>query len=157
LGERFLASQSDPDLLNLNAEISLMDARLGDLLKRVDSGESGELWKQLKATYKDLEDAQRVGDEVASVLAMDALKQLITRGAMDYEAWSDVRILVEQRRKLVESEGRRRKDMQDMITSEKAMLLVTSLVETVRRHVSDRDTLAAISTDLARLLEHDAG
>lgn len=153
LGERFLASRSDPDLLNLNAEIALIDARLGDLLRRVDSGESGELWKALKGTFKELEQAKRNGDDLAEALAFDELGQLVSRASADYEAWIDVRLLVEQRRKLVDSEGRRRKDMQDMITSEKAMLLVTSLVDTVRRHVRDRDTLAAISADLARLFE----
>lgn len=156
LGERFLASQSDPDLLNLNAEISVIDTRMSDVLRRVDTGESGQTWRELKATYTDMQEAQRAKNmgEVARLL--NELGTLIRHGHSDYAAWSDVRTLIDQRRKLVESEGKRRKDMQDSITSEKAMVLVTSLIAAVKRHVSDQDALAAISADLARLLNHDA-
>jgi hypothetical protein len=157
LGARFLAAQSDPDLLNLNAEISLVDTRVGDLLQRVDIDGAGALWLSLGGIVDDLEAFFDEEDMEGIEQGITRLKQLIRRAKDDAEAWNQIYPLVEQRRKLVESEGKRRKDMQDMITSEKAMLLVTSLVDTVRKHVHDRDTLAAISADLARLLEHDAG
>jgi hypothetical protein len=157
LGERFLAAQSDRDLLNLNAEIALLDARAGELLQRVDIDGAGTLWRSLGGIVADLEAFLEEEDMEGMEQGVRRLKEIVRRARDDAEAWNQIYPLVEQRRKLVESEGKRRKDMQDMITSEKAMLLVTSLVETVRRHVHDRDTLAAISADLARLLEHDAG
>lgn len=156
LGERFLASQSDPDLLNLSAELSVIDARISDVLRRVDSGESGQTWRELKATYTAMQDAQRAKDMPEVARLLNDLGALIRHGHSDYAAWVDVRTLIDQRRKLVESEGKRRKDMQDMITSEKAMVLVTSLVSTVRRHVDDAAILAAISADLAGILGNDA-
>lgn len=157
LAARYAESQADPDLLNLNTEIAVIDARISDVLRRVDSGESGQTWRDLKATFTAMEQAQRAKEfgEVARLLS--ELGQLIRHGHNDYAAWADVRTLIDQRRKLVESEGKRRKDMQDMITSDKAMMLVSSLVATVRKHVHDRDTLAAISADLAGILAHDAG
>lgn len=157
LASRFAASQADPDLLNLNTEIAVIDARISDVLRRVDTGESGQTWRELKDTYTAMVEAQRAKDGAEVARLLNELGALIRHGHSDYAAWADVRTLIDQRRKLVESEGRRRKDMQDMITSEKAMVLVTSLVATVRRHVHDRDTLARISADLAGLLDRDAG
>jgi hypothetical protein len=43
--------------------------------------------------------------------------------------------MVERRRKLVDSEGKRRVQMQQMITPDRAMLLVSALADTVMRHV----------------------
>lgn len=157
LAARYAESQADPDLLNLNEEIALLDSRLGELLRRVDSGESGQTWRDLKATFVAMEQAQRAKEfgEVARLLG--ELGALIRHGHSDYAAWADVRTLIDQRRKLVESEGKRRKDMQDMITSEKAMVLVSALTDSVRRHVNDRTVLAAISTDIRALLDHSGG
>lgn len=156
LGARFLASRADPDLLNLSAEIALIDVRGGDILKRIDSGESGAVWQALKATYTAMQNAQRDRDGAEVARLLNELGGLITRGHADYAAWADLRTLVEQRRKLSETESKRRKDMQDMITTESGMVLVTALVETVRRNVRDPKQLAKITTDLAALLGTDA-
>ena len=51
--------------------------------------------------------------------------------AIAQDATVPVTQLVEQRRKLVESESKRRVQMQDMITSEKAMLLTSALLLTL--------------------------
>lgn len=147
----FEASQSDPNLLALNHDIALIDARLSDVLGRVDTGESGHIWSELKATYKALQDANRTGDMVTARELLTDLGSLITRGHLDYAAWNDVRTLIEQRRKLVDSEGKRREKMQQMMTSEQAMLLMARLYDVVTRHVSDRATLAAIGTELQAL------
>ena len=153
LAARYQASQTDPDLLNLNAEIALMDARLADLLRRVDTGESGQLWRDLKATYAAMEAAQRAKDfpEVARLLS--ELGALIRHGHSDYAAWADVRTLVDQRRRLVEAEGKRRAAMQQMIDTSEAMTLIAALTDSVRRHVSDRAALAGIAADFARLID----
>ena len=61
LAARYQESLSDPDLLALREEIALIDARLGDLLKRVDSGESGVLWDLLQKTYREFVMARNQG------------------------------------------------------------------------------------------------
>lgn len=68
------------------------------------------------------------------------------------EAWGEVLHVTGQRRVLVESERKRLVETQQMISSERAMVLVTALVDVVRRHVRDHDTLRAISGDLGGLL-----
>src|SRR5690349_13713695 len=48
LQSRYDAARTDAALLELRDDISLLDARLEDLLSRVDTGESGVLWASLK-------------------------------------------------------------------------------------------------------------
>lgn len=153
----FDEARNDPDLLALHADIALIDARLSDVLARVDSGESGHIWQELKATYKALQDANRSRDTQAAGQALNEIGSLITRGHLDYAAWADVRTLVEQRRKLVESERKRLVDMQQVITSEQAMLLIARLYDSVTQHVSDRTALAAIAADLGGLTAQATG
>jgi hypothetical protein len=45
--------------------------------------------------------------------------------------------------------------MQDMITSEKAMLLVAQLTDSVRRHVRDPVALAGIAADFGAIVTRD--
>lgn len=140
-------AQQDPDLLNLREEIALLDARLSDLLRRVDSGESGRLWKDLRTAAK----AYRSGDEDQQMQSLLDMLALIDRGYMDTQAWGEISSLLEQRRKLVESERKRLVEMQQMMTMSQAQLLIARLYDVVTQHVSDRTTLAAIGAGLQAL------
>lgn len=153
---------TDPDLLAVKSEISLTDARLADLLGRVDTGEAGETWNSLRATYAAAQKALRswnangptVDGEKAKVTFFEAVETigvLIAEGAQDYQAWDEVHRMVEQRRRLAETETKRLEKMGQMITSERAMQMIAALVGLVREHVSDTRALAAISTGLNRL------
>jgi hypothetical protein len=47
LTERYQEALVDDELLALRDDVALIDARLGDVLGRVDSGESGRIWAEL--------------------------------------------------------------------------------------------------------------
>jgi hypothetical protein len=149
---KYLESQSDPELLSMRQEVHLLDARLSDVLSRVDTGESGHIWSDLKAAAGELAQARRHGDTAGTAEALNTILDLIRSGHQDYAAWQDVRSLLEQRRRTVESERKRLQEMNQNITVEKAMLFVGAITGIIRAHVHDRDTLAAISNDLNGLL-----
>lgn len=152
LTERYEESENDAKLLELRAEVSLIDSRIVDLLHRVDKGESGHIWKELKAAHKEMTKATRIGDTVTAAVAMDEIGHLINAGAQDYAAWGEVLSVVEQRRKLVESERKRLTEAQQTLTIEQAMLMIGALTGIIRTHVTDRSILAAISADVGKLI-----
>jgi hypothetical protein len=76
--------------------------------------------------------------------------------AEERAAWREICTLFESKRRLAESEIRRLSVAQQIITAEQATVLVATLVDVVHRHVHDRNTLAAIQKDLARIWEVDA-
>lgn len=145
---RYEQAVRDTELLALREDVALLDARLEDVLGRVDTGESGHLWQQLIDAKHEYFKAKPKDKDHALTL----LLRLIEEGAADYAAWDDVRSLLDQRRRLVESERKRLVDMQQTLTVEKAMLLVGAIAGIIRSHVSDTAVLQAISTDLDRLL-----
>lgn len=65
-------------------------------------------------------------------------------------AWPEIQSLIEQRRKLVESERKRLVELHQVVSADQAMLMVRSLIASVREHVSDPAILRAISADLER-------
>lgn len=150
LHERYNASLNDPELLALREDIALLESRLTDLIQRVDSGEAGALWRELREAWDAIEDA-RGKDAVKLAEALTALGVLIRRGQADYAAWDEVRSVQEQKRKLIESEQKRLVAMQQMVTAEQAMLFASAIQDAVKRHVTDRKVLAAIAADVAAL------
>jgi len=167
LPTRLLASyeerRSDPDLVAVADELALTDARIGELLGRVDTGESGEIWKSIKATYAAGEKARIAYDATGDpdqrqtfFEAWETVGVLIGEGIADREAWSDVFSLVEQRRKLAETETKRREKLGQMITADRAMVLMSAVLGLIKENVSDRHALDSIQRGVERLITQSA-
>lgn len=156
MAERYQEAQADPDLLALRDEVALLDARLSVLLEQVDAGGTADVWKRLKDTFHELQRANASGDKIRQRALFFDLTQLIQSGGNEYDAWQEIYDMFERRRKLVESERKRLVEIQNVITVDRAMGLIAFITDTIRRHVSDRDALTAISTELRALLDRDA-
>ncbi|HEU5090506.1 MAG TPA: HGGxSTG domain-containing protein [Roseiflexaceae bacterium] len=157
LAGRYQEAAQDTALLELRSEVALLDARLADLLGRVDTGESGALWRALAEWRLEALAARKANDTVKTSEAINAIFDLIQRGHADYQAWREVGSVIEQRRKLVESERKRLIEMQQTLTAEKAMLLLGAVLGVIKEHVQDRNTLHAISRGIEQLTTIDAG
>ena len=155
LAARYDEATTDPALLELRADVALLDARLADVLSRVDTGESGALWTTLQNHRRDVLAAKRVGDSVAQAVALNALLETVGQGHADYRAWQEIGALLEQRRKLVESERKRLIEAQQTLTVEKAMLLIGAISGIIKAHVHDRAILAAIGRDIEGLVSRE--
>lgn len=151
LSARYEEARQNAALLELRDEIGLVDARLADLLGRVDTGESGAIWQALKGAYTALLVARAASDTKKMSEALSQIGDLITRGHADYAAWNEIAAVLEQRRKLVESERKRLIELQQTITTNQAMVLVTALLSSIKEHVTDRQALSRIQNDFIRL------
>ena len=151
LREKYQDAQQDPEILVLRDEIALADARLADLLTRVDAGESGALWKELKDLVDQLGKSVETLDLDGARVALRGLRDVMLKGHTDASAWQEIQAVLMLREHLVRSERQRLVQMQQMISVEQAMTLIAALTESVRRHVTEPDALRAISADLARL------
>ncbi|MBK8035311.1 MAG: hypothetical protein IPK17_38565 [Chloroflexi bacterium] len=155
--ERYEEALSDGELLALNAEIALLDARIADLLARVDTGESGAAWTAAGKAYHDLKNAMGKIDIPAAQDAMQQLETALGDGSTDYTAWNEIQMLVQQRRTLVETERKRVLEMEQMITVEQGMILIGTLLGIIKARVRDPAVLAAIQTDVNGVLAQRAG
>ena len=137
----------------------MVDARVADVLTRVDTGEAGTMWGKLDELRRRFEDAQMKGRTRISANAVQDMMVLVGKGASDFAAWAEVIGLLEQRRKLVESERKRQVEMHQMVTVDKAMVLIDQLSDSVRGHVfancdgdAARIILAGVQADILRAI-----
>ena len=152
LKARYEQSIGDPDLLNLNAEIALTDTRIAELLENLETGDVEHRWNKLAEAYGSLDGAAQAEDVKSWQEAHAELGRIIKSGVDSYAAWGQLNVLLETRRKLVETERKRRVEMQNMITAEQAMMLLREMMTVIHETVPEYERRLAIQTRFDRLL-----
>lgn len=151
--EQFEEMRADPELLNLRDDIALVEARIADLLTRVDTFEAGTWWKRARKAYDDLIVQMRQGNNDAVAACLNDLNRFIGAGGQDYAVWDEIMRLEEQKRKLTDSERRRLVDMQYMVTAQQAWSVIIDLMNSVTTNVSDPVARERINADFVRRTE----
>ncbi len=169
LGKLYEITRQNPALVALTEQIALVDARVFELFEQLSSGDGPMAWaRALKAATACEQAMQAVRVAVADRTPArgqrmaDALKQLdgavtenvaVTRkGATDAETWPLITEQIYLRKKLVDSEVRRRKDAHEMVTRERVLALLGSIAASVARHVPDPKAKQAVVEDMRRLV-----
>lgn len=153
--ERYEKSVEDPKILELKDEIAVVESRIGELLKRIDTRESGEAWKKLREIYSQLVVAVKTRDSSTMLSLMNDLGEIINHGAGEEKNWEEVIKTIRSRKSLVESERKRLVEMNQMITAEQAMVLIGFVISTIKTHVQDKEALANISREFTLYLQGD--
>lgn len=153
LGAAYERARTDGELIALRDELALVDARLTALLESLTSGGGAEAWERLSAAWRRLERAP-TGDagQLERAAALRVIHDLIVAGAAEASVWSEVYDALELRRRLADTERKRLEALRATITAQEAMALIGTLAASVKRHVTDRAALAAITADLERAL-----
>jgi len=161
---QYLKAQNDPDLLSARSDIALCDARLTDLIRRVDAGGGSAIWAALRKIDDAMKEALQADDKVVFQKCLVSMSTTIKRGAADYAVWADIMDTIERRRKLSETEHKRLVAMQQMITGEQALVMVgiiTGMIKTgAEKHINDKRDRQAFLSEMAnemRTVAHGRG
>jgi len=141
-------AKNDPEILSLIEEIAGVDSLSSELIAQLRDGVS------LRAAYDafmSFKAANIRKDGPGSIRALAELERVLTDAVANEDTEARIFSAWELRRKLTESERKRRVEMHDMVSSDQAALMVRSLVSAVRDHVHDAAALSAIADALDRL------
>jgi len=152
ISDHYLTALDDQDLLSGRDSVALADARINDLLSKVNTGETGSIWNNLKTAHYELKRAQVMGDANAGRAAMAEIESLIHKGSSEYQSWKEIFDLIDLRRRLAESEHKRLVSLQQVFTAEQGMKLIRFLIIIIRKHVKDPAILQAISDEISTRL-----
>lgn len=149
---------ADPKLWELNEKAGLVNARLVELVQRLDTGESGATWAALRDAWDELHAAITTGNVAKTNLFLPVVSNLIEVGNRDNALWIEIAGMINLYKGLSESERRHNENMERMITAEQMMLMFAAVTDLVRQNVSDRNALHAISTGIEKLItvNHDS-
>lgn len=143
----------DKDLQSMNDEIALIDTRLATMLARA-AGAAIDFrrWIRARDLFRSFRENTNRRRERAAIRALDKLGILLEEPVTDDGAWTDISELIEQRRKIVDTERRRLLDEDQVVSVERLMILVAAIVDIVRRNVVSREERAAVSNEVRRLV-----
>lgn len=145
------ASINDPQVLELTDEIALLDSRIADRLEALSqNGTTNATWKELQVLWGQFMYAIRVGDTETQMNLVRNIDTIVKQGSSQADIWYELTNLIDNRRKLVDSEGRRLEIKQNIVTVEQAFSLVHAIIsamkEVVYKH-ADPQTARSILID----------
>jgi hypothetical protein len=139
---------TDEKLLELHDDVSLVTLRIQELLSRVDVGDTRDRWHQVQRSFWRYHE-RRNTDEAFT--ALGELRDVIMGGVAESGAWHEIVELIDQRRKLVEAEARRKQALGLMLEKDRAVALIAYLAASVRTHVKDDQAIRRIASDITHL------
>lgn len=151
-GEKYQAMLEHQDeLLNLNDSIAVIRAQISEILDGMDTSESGDAWREAHAIYKRMVRALKKRETETFNEEMALMGKVLNYGVGESAKIESLAKLVEQDRKLVDTEMKMRDRKKDMLTAEQAKGLIRAIVMIVRRH-TDQEQLAKISEEVNKVL-----
>lgn len=150
LAKKYQDAVNDGELLNLRTDMGLIEIRLSQLMAKIETGDPQKKWAEFKEIAEVQKEAFHGDDPLKATYLNQLLLEKIDKHLEDYQVWKEIRELMEDRRRLVESESNRLVRMQEMISAEDATHLLNDVIlQSIKRHVKDPQTYAAIAYDIA--------
>lgn len=148
LATKYAESLGDAELLELRADVALLQARLFQLL---EANESLPLLQQAQAAFTDLERALLKQDAPRTTQALKELKLLLQRGVADHHRWREIYEVLEGMGRTKEREHKRLVAMQQMISAEQFGTFILVITDAAKRTIKDPQSLSAFADELAKL------
>ena len=157
LKAQFEEAVTDPKILDLTANIALLDLRLNELLAQLASNETTESWNDLGNLLGPLEKAIEERNGTKAVALMNRVLEAWQTFYSNKETWEQIIEVSEARRRLTESERKRLIDMDLVLHADRAYMLVAFIQDVIIRHVQDQSVRASIAYEIRRVLADGFG
>lgn len=136
--EKFMKLREDEEILGLRDEIGLLDLRAQDLIGKLDFDPSGpRVFRELRNRIKRL---QRAGTSNPTYLRsmLDDMEDLIKGGEAEWAKWDEIYKVVEQRRKMVDTERKHEMQSQYVYTVEQMAALMGYMQSRLDHYFGDQ-------------------
>lgn len=152
--KRYEAAQEDPTLMSLRTDIALIDARLSEIVETLDTGGCRVDIEAAQAAFSDVIKQVHAGGKLSDAVDSLAILELtLDRIATERATWDEILRLLDNRRKLVDSERRWIVEMKYNITLDQMMVIVARLTLAIKTHVEDEEKRKLIGIEIGRLLQ----
>jgi len=139
----------DPDIVSMRNEMALLDARIIELVDTIGTSTSEDAWFSVRRACGVLGKKDIYEEDVEEAVGL--LGNALVYNDNDDKVWKDLMNVIDNRRKLAETERRRIVDAQHTMTYEQANMIISYMMTSIRTHVEDPEILRAISEDMRRL------
>lgn len=154
---RYEGAVKDPNLLGLRDEVALLQMRIYELQEEIQRNESRAAWFKAYEHFQLFEEALKAQDSVQMSENLTILRRTLKHGVDKRHAWDEVRQTISLLKAVGESERKRMLELQQYMTIESALTMVSALVTEIRKHITAQDVLEAISSGISDLLNARKG
>ena len=133
------------ELLALRDRNAAIDARIDEVLERVDSDQYSKLLKELETTWEQVERVPEFRNHIWDSYLLYHLGASTFDQPGVWLALEDIRDLVEERRHLVEVEQKQRAELQKAVAVGDLLALMALLVDAARAAVTDDRTVESVA------------
>lgn len=155
--ERYHEALNDARLLEQREDIAVNEGRKADLLKRTERGDTTDTMTKLRTLLKSYKRSKAKKNDSAASEALKEIFSIIEEGYDDHKAWQEYDRAVALGMKLRESERKYLLEKQHMVTRDEVMTLMAAISAAIKRHVSEKAVLDALSGELGRLASIGSG
>lgn len=171
LAERYASFLQNDNFLSLREDIALLDARIAELLESLDNrGGNSTFFQRLLDGVKRIDEAERRRKKALQITqeqerkaelekatadfleAIDDITATVRAGAKEWATWRDILQVVEQRRRLADTERRLLIDSQQYVKLGDVLILSNALLMAVRGNVTDPAALQKIQNEFTRIV-----
>lgn len=152
LQAKYMQALEDQNLLSLREDVALVDVKIAEIVETIHEPAS---WDEAYGAFERLRLAVTQKDAGRMTEALNDLEKPFDSFKGEKAAWDDLLRILENRRKLVESERKRMVELQQYVAVERIMGFVNSLQEILHRNVNDPDKRRVIATEIRRLVGSD--
>jgi hypothetical protein len=142
---------NDPEYLATRKAIALLEAREEELLGKLDTGESGTAWGQAAIIVEAMMSCvMEQGDITQMPELVRQLRDQIRRGSADFYSWREISQVMEDKRRMKETERKRLEAMQAMMEAKAVVAIIQRLLGIVKNHLHDTTVLRNILLEVDR-------
>lgn len=146
---------ANPELIEMGDHIALLESRMQQLLAGTAEGNPQPKWSQIRDLFAELSTALLSGDAEKVNPALEQMQGLVDAGMKWDTTWNQIGDLMEQLRKLTDTEVKRKKELNQMIPVERVVIMMAAVATAVKRNVKDPDQVAAVYRELDMLHSSD--
>jgi hypothetical protein len=150
--ELYEGTQADETLLNVREELRLTDTLIMGMLPNLETGESGQSWRQLLKIVNDMQTAYLDQDSPGMAAGFRQIRGLINDRLAHYKTQDEILKTVEQRRRLVETEQKIALQGERAISTEQLFWLFGGVINIIEAVITDRGQQIEVGTRINQLI-----
>ncbi len=148
----FEQANANPELLEMSEHIALLEARIQAVLAASAAGDPVPTWAEFSEVFADLETVVLAGETDRVVDQLARMHRILDAGMRWDTTWQTVGGTMEQLRKVVDTEVKRKKELNQMVPIERIMVLMSAVAMAVKRNVTNPAEIDAVQREMAMLL-----
>lgn len=151
LARNYKALIQDPDLLQAQEHLALLETLLGERLAKLGDTSQAELWGQAIDAYRETRSAMSAGKADETMNGLELLGAILENGHGQAKAESDIRALIQEAVPVRRVELQRLYAEETAVTAKQVQALLAAVLDAINRFVDDPEAKRRVGEELLRL------